>query len=260
MIFQPNDIDSDTYSKFLLNPQIVHENIRTFDNEILDSCLYNSYKKPSYSDIIFLYSHGNSGNICQVIDSDIIDNLSRFGSVFVYDYRGYGMSTGSPSDEGLFIDSKSVWHYLTDIKKVNPIKIILFGHSLGTSITMELALYLVKNNITFSNQIILQNPFSSIKNISREIMPYIGSLVISDLNTNHFIEELDKYTNNLNIYFLHSKEDELIHHNHSHELFSIIKNNSSNIMLVDGSHDRPYYNNNTDQLFNKIINIIYQNN
>jgi len=258
MIFQPSNIDIETYLKFLSNPHIVHENITTFDNEILDGCLYNSYKSPSYSDIIFLYSHGNAGNISQIIGNDIVDNLSKYGTVFIYDYRGYGMSTGSPSDDGLFIDSKSVWQFLTQIKNVNPKNIVLFGHSLGTSITMELALHLVKNNIAFSNQVVLQNPFSSMKNISKDVMPFIGSLVISDLNTNQFIEELDNYTNDLHIYLLHSKDDELIHHKHSHELFSIVRNNKCNMTLMDGSHDRPFYDNKTDQIFTKIIDLINQ--
>ena len=112
-IFLPYHPSGEEFEKFKTNSQMIRESVKTSDGFILDACLYNSYHKPSYEDeTIYLYSHGNSGWLGQVVETTNIKNLSKSGSVFIYDYRGYGKSTGTSSDESVFIDSLSVFNFL----------------------------------------------------------------------------------------------------------------------------------------------------
>jgi abhydrolase domain-containing protein 13 len=52
-------------------------------------------------------------------------------NILLMDYRGYGMSQGSPSEEGLYLDAQAALHYLTSRKDVNHNEIVVFGRSLG---------------------------------------------------------------------------------------------------------------------------------
>lgn len=47
------------------------------------------------------------------------------------EYRGYGLSEGTPSEQGLYIDAQSSLDYLMHRTDIDRSKIILFGRSLG---------------------------------------------------------------------------------------------------------------------------------
>lgn len=247
---------------------IKKETMLTSDNISIDACLFNSYKKPSYDDnIIFLYSHGNSGYIEMITESNTVKYLSKYGSVFIYDYRGYGISTGKPSDSGLFIDSLTVWTFLVKVKQVPPQNIILFGHSLGTSVTANLMLNIVKTesytckcNNGGPLKMILQNPFFSIQRLIDDHVPFkISNIIQSKFNTNLFFKQIDSLTNNIMINIIHSHGDKLISSEHSVDLQKLIVNNKCQLFLVPGSHETPVYNNSIDQMMFDITSPIINN-
>ena len=65
-----------------------------------------------------LFFHGNGGNISTRIDSINIFHQLKL-SVFIIDYRGYGNSSGYPSEEGTYIDAETALHFLKNKKKIN---------------------------------------------------------------------------------------------------------------------------------------------
>jgi uncharacterized protein len=85
-----------------------------------------------------LYLHGNGHNIGSNINQ--AKRLYNQGfSVLLLDYRGYGQSDGSPSEQGVYADAEAAWQYLVTKRNVNPKSIVLYGHSLGGAIATELA-------------------------------------------------------------------------------------------------------------------------
>lgn len=251
IIFKPISVSKVEHDNLLKHPYIIPEKIIATDDIIIDACLYNSYHLPSYEDIIFLYSHGNSGWIGSVIETTNIYYLSKYGSIFIYDYRGYGINKGSASSDNVFMDAKTVWKYLVNNKKISPHKIILYGHSLGTSISAYLMEYLLKNNIEWSQIMILQNPFYSIKRISNDIVPFFGNFIKSKFMTDEFIKNIDNLSKSAKIYIIHCKDDELIHYQHSVDLSKLIKNNYCKLLLIEGDHDKPRYDKYVDEYFAK---------
>jgi len=90
------------------------------------------------SKFMLLYSHGNGEDIGD--DLPIFEEFRQAGfAVFAYDYRGYGTSTGSPSEKGVYEDVHAAYVYLTQFVGVAPDHIISFGHSLGAAAAIELA-------------------------------------------------------------------------------------------------------------------------
>jgi len=241
LIFAPCKKNIKQYENYLNDEKIIHETIKTEDNVKLSACLYNSNKKPTYDDKIILFSHGNSGILSKVIYTYIIKELSNYGSIFIYDYRGYGDSRGVISDVGTFEDIKAVWNFLIEEKKILPENIIIFGHSLGTSISMYLIKYLVEKNKEYPKNVILQNPFYCIKRLAKEIVPMLAYFVDYKYKTYEFIKFIEKKCKDINIILIHSGDDELIDVQHSHDLKNIIKNNNCNLYIVDGGHNNPIY-------------------
>ncbi|KFQ24847.1 Alpha/beta hydrolase domain-containing protein 17C [Merops nubicus] len=86
-----------------------------------------------------LFSHGNAVDLGQMC-SFYIGLGSRINcNVFSYDYSGYGVSTGKPSEKNLYADIDAAWQALRTRYGVSPENIILYGQSIGTVPTVDLA-------------------------------------------------------------------------------------------------------------------------
>jgi hypothetical protein len=86
-----------------------------------------------------LYLHGNAGNIG--VNLDHVLRLRATGlHIFIFDYRGYGASTGGPPREKLlYEDAERAWEHLVAERKIPPAQIAIYGHSLGASVGIDLA-------------------------------------------------------------------------------------------------------------------------
>ena len=92
----------------------------------------------SPSNNILLFCHGNAGNISHRLDN--VRLLNQIGiSVFIFDYREFGLSQGQISKAGTYLDAQGAWNYLVEERTIEPRDILLFGRSLGTALTVDLA-------------------------------------------------------------------------------------------------------------------------
>lgn len=108
-----------------------------------------------------LMSHGNAEDIGQNYHL-YLEYAARGFSVFAYDYRGYGTSTGTPTESGVNADELAAWNYLTHQLKIPPNNIILHGTSVGCGPAVELAAQL--SSLPEDQRpaaLILQSPFRS---------------------------------------------------------------------------------------------------
>jgi uncharacterized protein len=86
-----------------------------------------------------LYAHGNDESIPYFWER--VELFWRAGfDVFIYDYRGYGLSSGKSKDETtLFTDARAAFQYVLALPGVTPSSLVLYGFSLGGAPTLELA-------------------------------------------------------------------------------------------------------------------------
>ena len=101
-----------------------------------------------------LFSHGNGEDLGWVLP--LLPALRDLGfGVFAYDYRGYGLSEGQPSEQHVYADIDAAYGYLTRELRVPPERIILYGRSLGAGAAVDLAARQAVGGL------ILESPFLS---------------------------------------------------------------------------------------------------
>jgi len=85
-----------------------------------------------------VWFHGNAENI-----GDGLEHLKfyfRLGvNVLALDYRGYGRSEGSPDEAGIYRDADAAYDYLIQARHFRPEDLVVFGHSLGGAVAIDLA-------------------------------------------------------------------------------------------------------------------------
>lgn len=97
--------------------------------------VYLPNKKAKYT---ILVSHGNAEDLGTVMPFLRAMHANGF-SVFAYDYHGYGLSSGKPSEHNAYLDVNAAYDYLTKNLKIAPETIIAYGHSLGAAVALDLA-------------------------------------------------------------------------------------------------------------------------
>jgi fermentation-respiration switch protein FrsA (DUF1100 family) len=118
-----------------------------------------------------LYFHGNGGDISHRLERTkmLVESLGL--DVFLVDYRGYGKSSGSPSETGLCADGEAIYD-AARARGFTPEHIVLFGESLGGAVAVETALKKP------ARAIILEAAFLSIPKMAKTIYPFLPSFLV----------------------------------------------------------------------------------
>ena len=158
---------------------------------------------------VILFCHGNAGNISHRLDN--IEPLTEKNlQVFIFDYRGYGKSSGSPSEKGIYMDGLAAYDYLVQEEHIQPENIVLFGRSLGGAVAIEVSL---KRNI---RSIIIENAFISIRDMAKTM--FLFNLLSFILPSNY--NNLEKISNiHVPKLIIHSEEDEIVPFSMGEKLF-----------------------------------------
>lgn len=117
-----------------------------------------------------LYLHGNAGNIGHRL-VNVKGLYTSIGcNIALLEYRGYGRSEGSPSEEGMYMDAQAALNYLGSRSDIATNRIIVFGRSLGGGVAVDLATR--SENKEKIAVVVLENTFTSIPDIARIIFPF----------------------------------------------------------------------------------------
>ncbi|GKT36920.1 Protein of unknown function DUF818 like protein [Aduncisulcus paluster] len=103
-----------------------------------------------------IYSHGNAEDIGQLGTVSTFLSIELKCNVIVYDYPGYGLSSGKPSDKSLCMAALAVYRYATNTLKIPPESIISYGRSIGSVAATHIAF--THKNVA---GLVLQSPLAS---------------------------------------------------------------------------------------------------
>ncbi len=173
-----------------------------------------------------LFLHGNAENISTHLGS--VFWLPAQGiQVFLFDYRGYGLSEGSPSPKECVDDAVAALDTLYARADVDPRSVLIFGQSLGgTFAPVALAKSSHKHEV---RGLIMESPFAGFRQIAREklgsvwltyLFQYpLSFLIENQLNPEIALSELEGTP----VLFMHGDADFTVPWHHSAQLFAAAK-------------------------------------
>ncbi|MGI9227587.1 MAG: alpha/beta hydrolase [Gammaproteobacteria bacterium] len=211
----PKDIGLDYEDVFL----------KTNDNEKIHAWFIPKSSSNSLAEKTILFMHGNAGNISHRLET--IQIFHRLGfNIFIFDYRGFGNSTGSPSEKGTYLDANAAWNFLRDDKNLTPEQIIIAGRSLGGGVATEIA-----ENVSPA-MLILESTFTSMLDVSKIHYPFMPT----ELIVKHEYETVNKLKNiSCPVLIIHSVDDEVIPFAHSKTNFDNA-NSPKKLIELRGGH------------------------
>ncbi len=176
--------------------------------------------------LIFL--HGNAGNISNRMDRLTV--LHHIGvNVFIIDYRGYGLSQGEPSEEGMYQDAQAAFDYLKTRKDIRQDKIIGYGVSLGGAAAVDLATQRPVNGL------ILESAFTSAREMAKRILPIAPGFMVKTR-----MDSLSKIKRVIVPKLLiHSPSDEMIPYKMALKLYEAAPV-PKELLKISGSHNEGY--------------------
>lgn len=165
-----------------------------------------------------LYSHGNAEDL-----GDIRPRLTQIQAigvnVFAYDYRGYGTSQGSASEQGTYQDIDAAYRYLTTTLKQPPNRIIVYGRSVGSGPSIDLATRQAVAGL------VVESGFTSVFRIVTHI-PLFPFDKFSNINKIGAVS--------CPVLFIHGTHDRTIPFQHGQALFDRAKQPKT-FLIVDGA-------------------------
>lgn len=123
-----------------------------------------------------LLLHGNGGNISHYLRTVLV--LHQLGhGVLALDYRGYGASSGTPTESGVYQDAAAGFDYLVNERRLAPAQIVIYGRSLGGAVATWLAAH------RRPGALILESTFTRLTDVGSYRYPW---LPVRWLSRNHF--------------------------------------------------------------------------
>ena len=178
-----------------------------------------------------LYLHGNEGNVSTYVER--LDGLRKLGySVFVIDYRGYGRSGGGfPTETGVYEDAQAAWNYLVGTRRIAPSNVLIYGHSLGGAIAIELATHHPE-----ALGLVVESSFTSISDMAA-LDPRYAILPVSLLLDQRF-DSIGKVGSlGLPVMYVHGTQDEVVPFAMGRKLFAATPSAVGLVSVAGGGHD-----------------------
>ena len=179
------------------------------------------YLNNPHAKYTILFSHGNAEDLGLLYPT--LQQLYYWGfSVLGYDYHGYGTSQGSPNEQATYQDISAAYEYLINKQQIEPQLIILYGRSVGSGPSIDLA---ARKTV---GALILEGAFVSVYRVI----------------THYPILLFDKYTNlkklrniKVPILFIHGVQDTIIPFWHGKKLYDSYNGPKQYYWVADAGHN-----------------------
>lgn len=174
-----------------------------------------------------LFFHGNAGSIVHRLDWLPMFQQLRL-SVLLVDYRGFGASTGSPSEAGTHVDAEAAWRFLTETRGIPAGRIVVMGESLGGAVAARLAARV------HPAALVLHSAFTSAPDLAADLYPFLPARLLTrfDYNTLDAVMKL-----RCPLLVAHSPGDEIVPVAHGRRLHDAATVDKQWLELAGGHND-----------------------
>ena len=197
--------------------------VETEDNQRLDA-RYFAHPHPQ---AVALYCHGNVGTVDKwAVLAGRLSQMHRL-SILVFDYRGYGRSTGIAHERGIVQDADAALNWLAEENGIRPCDVVLIGRSLGGAVAVDLAANYGTRGL------ILESTFSSLPDVAE----WHAAWLLPELNMTQRLNSVKKIKNYSGpLLQSHGSADHLIPLPVAKELFASAPGPKKFIVVPDAHH------------------------
>lgn len=197
--------------------------IRTADGETLDAWWVPAEDARG----VVLFFHGNAGNISHRLDYLQMFHRLRYSTLIV-DYRGYGRSTGTPSEAGTYRDAEAAWDYLRHARLAQPRDVVIAGESLGGAVATWLAAKVGPRAV------VLFSTFTSVNDLGAQVYWFLPVRLLSRIGYDNR-ENLKRIR--APVFIAHSRDDDIVPYAHGKRLFEAAGEPKAFLEMRGGHND-----------------------
>lgn len=172
-----------------------------------------------------VFFHGNGGNLSLWLD--VIAEMRRRGfSVLAVDYRGYGASTGTPSENGVYRDAEASIRLFTDRLRKPGTPVIYWGRSLGSPVAAHAATQAAPDAL------VLESPMPDVRSLfkTNPVMWLLSFLASYRFPTSRFVQQLD-----LPLLVVHGDADSIVPYSAGKRVFDAAPTTKKVLATIPGA-------------------------
>jgi fermentation-respiration switch protein FrsA (DUF1100 family) len=176
---------------------------------------------------VLLFFHGNAGNFGRPIRQTRFRALTQDGTgLFAVNYRGYGGSTGTPTEDGLAQDARAA--YAAAVARFGAERLVGYGESLGTGVVLKLAAE------ASLKAVILEAPYLSTAAVAQQLYPFIpvGLVMHDQFRSDQVIGKVKAP-----LLVLHGQRDGTIPFSQGEALFALANPPKRFVRFPQGNHE-----------------------
>lgn len=198
------------YPEGFPSPQVIQQKVEDIWLVTHDGVKINAFyhSNPASHQVILCF-HGNAENIGYGFEH--LGEMFALGTnLLAVDYRGYGKSEGKPEEAGVYLDADAAYDYLTQKRNFRPQDIIVYGHSLGGAVAVNLA------SRRPCAGLIVESSFTSARDMARRMfsIPLIAYVVKSRFDSEELIRKV-----HAPILIVHGARDETVPYEMGEQLY-----------------------------------------
>jgi fermentation-respiration switch protein FrsA (DUF1100 family) len=203
--------------------------IRTADGEKLDAWWVPAEDARG----VVLFFHGNAGNISHRLDYLQMFHRLRYTTLIV-DYRGYGKSTGTPSEAGTYRDAEAAWEYLRHARMARPQDIVIAGESLGAAVATWLAAEVSLTTREGPRAVLLFSTFTSVNDLGAQVYWFLPVRLLSRIG---YDNEANLKRIRAPVFIAHSRDDDIVPYAHGKQLYETANEPKAFLEMRGGHND-----------------------
>ncbi|KAL5741526.1 hypothetical protein ACOSP7_028258 [Xanthoceras sorbifolium] len=181
------------------------------------------YIKNPTARLTVLYSHGNAADLGQMYELFYELSLHLRVNLMGYDYSGYGQSTGKPSEQNTYCDIEAVYRCLEEKYGVKEEEVILYGQSVGSGPTLDLATRLPR-----LRAVILHSPIMSGLRVMYPVKRTYWFDIYKNIDKIPFVD--------CPILIIHGTADDVVDWSHGKQLWELCKDKYEPLWIKGGNH------------------------
>ncbi len=190
--------------------------------------LHGWYVRHPDPQAVVLLCHGNAGNITSVAETLAALNKRHSLTVMTFDYRGYGRSAGTPTEDGILQDARAARAALAKREGIVEDQIVLMGVSLGGAVAVDLA---ARDG---ARGLILASTFTSLPDVAKAYVPLVPARWVMSMRLNS-LEKIKRYHGPVLI--SHGDADELIPYEQGKALYASAPGPKKFVTIAGGKHN-----------------------